>query len=441
MCPLYSSLKTRKPGMKSVVLSLALLPVLAGLSAIAQPPQQPPAVISQTPPIEDFQPATTNQQGKKFPAVNSERRVRARVVAPQAQSVMLDLAGIKYPLTKGDDGAWVGVSNPQDEGFHYYQIIVDGAQVPDPGSLFFYGASRWGSGIEIPAKDEDFYALKSVPHGQLREILFPSKTSSTPIRAYVYTPPDYDKNPSKRYPVLYLQHGAGEDETGWGNQGHAGLIMDNLIAEGKAKPFIIVMANGGGIGGPGGGPGRAPAIVLGGAAPSGPPPAAPPSAGPSAPAAAPGAPGARGPGGPGGRVFNFSVFEHLLLDELIPYVDANFRTIADQPHRAMAGLSMGGMQTRTITMAHLDKFAYIGIFSGGSIAPADIANVASFKKTEKLVFVSYGGRENGAAGKANVEALKQAGIDSVYYESPQTAHEWESWRRSLNQFAPLLFQK
>jgi enterochelin esterase family protein len=354
---------------------------------------------------------------------------------------MLDLAGIKYPLTKGDDGAWVGVSNPQDEGFHYYQIIVDGAQVPDPGSLFFYGASRWGSGIEIPAKDEDFYALKSVPHGQLREILFPSKTSSTPIRAYVYTPPDYDKNPSKRYPVLYLQHGAGEDETGWGNQGHAGLIMDNLIAEGKAKSFIIVMANGGGIGGPGGGPGRAPAIVLGGAAPSGPPPAAPPSAGPSAPAAAPGAPGARGPGGPGGRVFNFSAFEHLLLDELIPYVDANFRTIADQPHRAMAGLSMGGMQTRTITMAHLDKFAYIGIFSGGSIAPADIANVASFKKTEKLVFVSYGGRENGAAGKANVEALKQAGIDSVYYESPQTAHEWESWRRSLNQFAPLLFQK
>jgi enterochelin esterase family protein len=434
--------------MKTVVLSLALLPLLSGLSAIAQPPPQPPAVISQTPPVEDFQPATTNQQGKKFPAVNSERRVRARVVAPQAQSVMLDLAGIKYPLTKGDDGAWVGVSNPQDEGFHYYQIIVDGAQVPDPGSLFFYGASRWGSGIEIPAKDEDFYALKSVPHGQLREILFPSKTSPTPIRAYVYTPPDYDKNPSKRYPVLYLQHGAGEDETGWGNQGHAGLTMDNLIAEGKAKPLIIVMANGGGIGGPGGGPGRAPAIVLGGAAPSGPPPAASPSAGPGAPApapgAAPGAPGARGPagpGGPGGRGFNFSAFEHLLLDELIPYVDANFRTIADQPHRAMAGLSMGGMQTRTITMAHLDKFAYIGIFSGGSIAPADIANLASFKKTEKLVFVSYGGRENGAAGKTNVEALKQAGINSVYYESPQTAHEWESWRRSLNQFAPLLFQQ
>jgi enterochelin esterase family protein len=420
--------------MKILALSLAFLPLVPAVSANAQPPQQAPAAISQVPPAEDFQPATSNQQGKKFPAVNSERRVRARVVAPQAQSVMLDLAGIKYPLIKGDDGAWVGVSNPQDEGFHYYQIIVDGAQVPDPSSLFFYGASRWGSGIEIPAKDENFYALRSVPHGQLREILFPSKTSPTPVRAYVYTPPDYDKNPSKRYPVLYLQHGAGEDETGWGSQGHAGLIMDNLIAEGRAKPFIIVMANGGGIGPPGGGPGRAPAIVLGGAAPAGPPP----SAVAGAPTAAP---AQRGPVGPGGRVFNFSAFEHLLLDELIPYIDENFRTLADQSHRAMAGLSMGGMQTRSISMAHLDKFAYIGVFSGGSIAPADIANVASFKKTEKLVFVSYGSRENGATAKTNVEALKQAGINSVYYESPQTAHEWESWRRSLYQFAPLLFQQ
>ena len=436
--------------MKTVVLSLVCLASWGGVPVLAQPPQQPPAVISDAPPVEDFKPATTNQPGKKFPAVNSERRVRARVVAPQAQSVMLDLAGIKYPLTKGDDGAWVGVSNPQDEGFHYYQIIVDGAQVPDPGSLFFYGASRWGSGIEIPAKDEDFYALKSIPHGELREILFPSKTSPTPVRAYVYTPPDYDKNPTKRYPVLYLQHGAGEDETGWGNQGHAGLIMDNLIAEGKAKPFIIVMANGGGIGPPGGGPGRAPSIVLGGPANAGPPagaaaaPAgAPPSAPPPAAGAGPsGAPGARpgGPGGPGGRSFNFSAFEHLLLDELIPYVDANFRTIPDQPHRAMAGLSMGGMQTRMISMAHLDRFSYIGIFSGGSISPADVSAAPDFKKKVKLVFVSFGGRENGAAAKTNVEALKQSGINSVYYESPMTAHEWESWRRSLNQFAPLLFQ-
>ena len=353
--------------MKTAVLCLALLPALSAFPAIAQPPAPQPAAISQTPPAEDFKPATTNQQGKPYPAVNSERRVRARVVAPQAQSVSLDLGGIKYPLTKGEDGSWVGVSNPQDEGFHYYQIIVDGAQVPDPGSKFFYGASRWGSAVEIPAQDEDFYALKNVTHGQLREVLLPSKTTNATVRCFVYTPPDYDKNSSKRYPVLYLQHGAGEDETGWGSQGHAGLIMDNLIAAGKAKPFIIVMANGGGIGGPGRGP----------AAPNAAPGAGTPPAG-----------GPAGPGGPGGRVFNFSAFENHLLQDLVPYIDANFRTIADQPHRAMAGLSMGGMQTRAITMAHIDTLSHIGIFSGGSIAPSDISDIAAFKKKVKVVFVS-----------------------------------------------------
>ena len=178
--------------------------------------------------------------------------------------------------------------------------------------------------------------------------------------------------------------------------------MDNLIAAAKAKPFIVVMANSY-VPGTASGPGR-------------------------------GAPG-------GGRGFNFSAFEHLLLDDLIPYIDANFRTMVDQPHRAMAGLSMGGMQTRQITLANLEKFSHIGIFSGGSIAAADIANMAAFKKKVKVVFVSYGSRENSAAGKTNVEALKQAGVDSVFYESPQTAHEWLSWRRSLYQFVPLLFQK
>ena len=164
-------------------------------------------------------------------------------MAPEAQNVLLDIGAVRYPLTKGEDGAWVGVSNPQDEGFHYYQIVVDGAQVPDPGTLFFYGASRWGSGVEVPAKDQEFYAVKDVPHGQLRQALYYSKSAKATFRCFVYTPPDYEKNRSKRYPVLYLQHGGGEDETGWGSQGFTGLIMDNLIAAGKAKPFIIVMAN------------------------------------------------------------------------------------------------------------------------------------------------------------------------------------------------------
>src|ERR1035438_9779167 len=358
--------------MKTSVLTFAFLAVLAGIPAIAQPPQltpeaqaarqaqqaqktQPRLAAAPLPPVEDFKPSALNQQGKQYPEVNSERRVRARVVAPQAQSVLLDLGGVRYPMTKGADGAWIGSSAPQDEGFHYYQINVDGAQLPDPGSLFFYGASRWGSGLEVPAHDQDFYALKDVPHGHLQQVFYPSKTGNNAIvRCFVYTPPDYEKNRSKRYPVLYLQHGAGEDETGWGAQGFTGLIMDNLIAAGKAKPFIIVMANSY-VPGAANGPGR------------GAPPAAPPAVAAATQPGAP-APTGAGRGGPGGgRGFNFSAFEHPLLDDLIPYIDANSRTVADQPHRAMAGLSMGGMQTRMIAMAHLDKFSHIGIFSGGSI--------------------------------------------------------------------------
>jgi enterochelin esterase-like enzyme len=388
--------------MKNAILALGFL---AGLQAMAQTNQ---------PPVEDFKPSSLNQPGKQYPQVNSERRVRARVVAPQAQNVMLDIGAVKYPLTKGEDGAWIGESRPQDEGFHYYQIVVDGAQVPDPTSLYFYGASRWGSGVEVPAQDQDFYALKDVPHGQLRQTLYYSKSANANLRCFVYTPPDYEKDASKRYPVLYLQHGGGEDETGWGSQGHTGLIMDNLIADGKAKPFIIVMAN---SYIPGSGPGRAPAR-----------------------AANTNGPASRGVSGPGGRRFDFSAFERVLIDDLIPFVDANYRTLDDQANRGMAGLSMGGMQTRGISLANLDKFSHIGIFSGGSIAVTNIADMARFKEKVKLVFVSYGSRENGAAGKAHVEALKQAGINSVFYESPNTAHEWLTWRRSLYQFAPLLFK-
>jgi len=184
------------------------------------------------PPVEDFKPSSLNQPGKQYPQVNSERRVRARVIAPQAQSVTFDfLGGTKYPLTKDEDGAWVGVTRPQDEGFHYYQLVIDGAQVPDPGSLYFYGGNRWGSGLEVPAHDQDIYALKDVPHGDLRQALYYSKSAEAALRCFVYTPPDYEKDQSRRYPVLYLQHGGGEDENGWGSQGHAGLIMDNLIAE------------------------------------------------------------------------------------------------------------------------------------------------------------------------------------------------------------------
>ena len=255
-----------------------------------------------------------------------------------------------------------------------------------------------GSGIEVPAHDADFYALKNVPHGNLQGVLLYSKTANAVTHCFVYTPPDYATNKTKRYPVLYLQHGAGEDENGWGAQGHAGLIMDNLIAAGKAKPFIIVIANSYSVPSPGRGaaPGGAPAAVMGGVAAIGAPGRGP------APAGAPGAAapaGAAGRGGPGGgRGMSFGPFENYLVGDLIPYIDANFRTIADQSHRAMAGLSMGGMQTKSITLEHLDTFAYIGIFSGGTIAPTDIKDMAAFKKKVKVVFMSYGSREAGSPG-------------------------------------------
>jgi enterochelin esterase-like enzyme len=411
--------KGRSIVVKAAWISLALLPILAGQIALAQtekpkdpPAKDPPAADA---PKDDFKPATTNQGGKQYPQVNSERRIRFRVVAPDAKSVKVpEWGGIT--LTKGEDGAWYGTSRPIDEGFHYYRINIDGADVPDPGSKMFYGASRMGSAIEIPAKDEDVYALKNVPHGQLREVLYYSKSTEKTRRCYVYTPPDYDKDTSKKYPVLYLQHGAGEDETGWGNQGHANLIMDNLIAAGKAKPFIIVMDNGGGnfFGGKPGGPGGKPGDK----------------------------PGGGKPGGGGG--FNFTGFAKIMTEELIPYIDSNYRTLSDQPHRAMAGLSMGGMQTKQITLANLDKFSHIGLFSGGSIAADDpaLTDADAFKKKVKILFVSYGSREERGAttAKTNHDALEKKDIKNTYYESPDTAHEWQTWRRSLYQLAPLLFR-
>lgn len=352
-----------------------------------------------------FKPSSANQAGHEYPQVNSEGRVRARIEAPEAHSVMLDIGGVKYPMTKGDAGVWTGDSNPQDEGFHYYQLVIDGAFVPDPGSLYFYGAGRWGSGVEVPAKDQDFYALKNVPHGRVSENLYFSEINNTTRRCFVYTPPGYDQESSKRYPVLYLQHGGGENETGWSSQGKAGLIMDNLIAEGKATPFIIVMDNGSWTMSKG-----------------------------------------RRDGGTWPPEGWADGFQKTLLEEIIPMIDAQYRTLADQAHRGMAGLSMGGMQTNIIGMENPDVFSLIGIFSGGTVGdPATahdgvMADADAFNRKVKLIFQSCGSREHPDAVRANHEQLKAAGINSVCYVSPDTAHEWQTWRRSFYQFAQLAFK-
>jgi enterochelin esterase-like enzyme len=384
-----------------------------------------PLCLAQTnePIVEDFKPSTLNQPGQQYPQVNSQRRARYRITAPEAQSIS---AG-RTKLTKGEGGVWAGTSQPMDEGFHYYHLTVDGGTFNDPGTLSFYGSTRWESGIEIPAHDQDFYSLKDVAHGRVQQVLFASKLTNTVIArpAYVYTPPDYDKDITKRYPVLYLQHGWGENEYAWWNQGRANLIMDNLIAEGKTKPFIIVMTYGLTNEGPGPG-GRRP----GGGT----------NTNAVATASSTNAPG-RGARG-GGNPFSgaAAVFEKVLVGELIPYIDANFRTLTDQPNRGMAGLSMGGMETKFITLKNLDKFSHIGLFSGGVISTNDVSNTPGFREKVKVVFASCGSRENPGNIKGNHEALDSIGVKNTAYVSPDTAHEFQTWRRSLYQFAPLLFR-
>lgn len=414
---------------------------VTSLTAWAQfgAPRQNPTVPSVTENVvEDFKPATTNQENKQFPAVNSQRMVRAQISAPQATFVGLDIAGKIYQMTKDENGVWTGTSEPQDEGFHYYQLNIDGASVPDPGSKYYYGASRWGSGIDIPAQDEDFYTVKNVPQGSINEVYYWSTVQGKMRHGYVYLPNEYYTNPTKKFPVLYLQHGMGENETGWSAQGKTGIIMDNLIAAGKATPFIIYMDNGLDTRRPGD---PDPAQMRRMGPPQGPRPQGAPQGGPQ---------GTRPQGGrPGGfgRGFgNFAeAFQQILLKDIIPMVEKNYRVIADTEHRAMAGLSMGGMQTHAITLANPTTFAYVGMFSGGTFNTEELKDAADFKKTNKVLFMSAGGREtrmaegDGSVGKA-AEDLKKMGINAHSYVSPETAHEWQTWRRSLYQFAQLLFK-
>ena len=230
--------------MKQIILSLMALSCLTASAQFGAPRENPtvPSVVTGV--VEDFKPATTNQGGKQYPMVNSQRMVRAQIKAPKATFVGLDIAGKIYEMTKDENGVWTGTSEPQDEGFHYYQLNIDGASVPDPGSLYYYGASRWGSGIDVPAADEEFYTVKNVPQGSINEVYYWSEVTEKMRHGYIYLPAEYYKNPTKKFPVLYLQHGMGENETGWSAQGKTGIIMDNLIAAGKAVPFIIFMDNG-----------------------------------------------------------------------------------------------------------------------------------------------------------------------------------------------------
>lgn len=346
---------------------------------------------------EDFVSTPNVQLGSNYPMVNSERRVRVAVVAPYALSVKLDICGVQYPLQRRGLRTWVGESDPLDEGFHYYQLQIDGASVPDPSSEYYYGSGRWGSGVDIPSSDQDFYAVKNVPQGQLRSTYYWSEVRQEMRHIIVYTPAEYDRNPSKRYPVLYLLPGGAENEYSWARQGHLAQILDNLMAGGEAEPFLAVVDNCQGV-----------------------------------------------------KPWDWiEDYDEVLAGDLMPMIDSTFRTLPDAAHRAMAGLSYGGYQTKLTALAHPELFDSIGLFSGGTITVAEAAEHPGFIKDDRLVFISFGskeidnptfGIEEGTDPHLQTEELRASGVNAVYYLSPETHHEWHCWRRSMYQFAKLLFK-
>ena len=375
----------------------------------------------------DFKPATTNVWGAEYPRVDSAGRVEVRLKAPEASKVRLNFwSGPKVDMTKQADGFWTVRTEPLAPGLHYYTLIVDGVEMSDLGSRAFFGGSKYASAVEVPEPGVDYYDIRDVPHGQVREVWYDSKVTGTWRHALVYLPPGYDAQPSTRYPVLYLQHGGGEDETGWIRQGRANFILDNLVAAGSCKPMIVVMAYGYARRA-----GYVPPDLTG-----------------------------KSFGSPEMRQAMQDMaqaFEDDVTQVLIPFVDATYRTIADRDHRGMAGLSMGGMQTYQITLKHLDLFSYIGGFSGagglqmiGNQKPdwktaydGVFADPAAFAKKVHLLWLGVGTNEPEMMreGIRRFHAsLTEAGIEHVYYESPGTDHEWQTWRRDLKDFAPRLFQ-
>lgn len=357
---------------------------------------------------QDAVPAPSNVRGSRFPAVDAEGRVAFRLKAPEAKTVEVRGRGAlwgekPFPLAKDQDGVWSGTSAPAEPGFYYYDLLVDGVAVNDPGSETFFGWGRQTSGLEIPDRSLDFYDVKAVPHGEVRIRTYASKTTGTPRRVFVYTPPDYDRGAETRYPVLYLQHGSGESERAWTAQGRAQVILDNLIAAGRARPMIAVMEQGY-----------------------------------ATQAGAPAAEGARGN----------EAFEELVVADLVPMIDATYRTIATRESRAIAGLSMGGGQAIRIGLGHPDLFASVAAMSGGvagrtgtadGIAKA-LADAQGFNARTHLLWIGFGRQDGGyARGKETHEALEKAGVKHLWFETPG-AHEWQVWRKSLHDLAPRLFR-
>jgi enterochelin esterase-like enzyme len=362
---------------------------------------------------DEAKPASTNVGNSGYPRVGPDQRILFRFKAPDANKVQVFTnyglgAGGPWDMKMGDDGFWTLTSPPVLPGLHYYELIVDGARVNDPASDTFFGTGKPTSAIEIPEKGVDFYHAKDVPHGEVRSRWYTSKVTGQTRHIIVYTPPGYDADPKSRYPVLYLQHGGGEDETGWSRQGRMNFILDNLIADKKAVPMIVVMEKGYAT-----------------------------RAGASAE--------------PKGKGFNFGAVEDVFLKDLVPMIDATYRTIADREHRAIAGLSMGAAQAMQIGMTHLDTFSAVAAFSGaGKVDPKTayggvFADAAAFDKKVNLLYLHSGtvGLDAGIhkGSKALYEMLQKNGSKNVVFRDLEgQGHEWQTWRYAFHDFAPRLFQ-
>lgn len=428
--------------MRHTFFIILLTTLLVSSTCLAERLEMPLApVASENAPAFEAHPSPYNLPGVQYPRIEADSRVTFQFRAPDAKKVQLALVvpgqnslnPLPFDMVKGENGVWTYTTpEPQGPGYHNYWMIVDGATVLDPGTNAYIGYSHMCNGYEIPEPGVTYYDMKDVPHGHIMIKNYYAKTSESWRRIFVYTPPEYDKNPTKRYPVLYLQHGGGEDERVWFEMGRTNLILDNLLAEDKIKPFIVVMETSA-VGGPGGRRGGFPGM---------------------------------GGGSRGGA------YGQLMVNDLIPYIDSTFRTLKDQPNRAMAGLSMGGMQTSAVTMPNLDTFSHIGLFSGGAageggfaggafgfgnrgggnsqeldlqrIYNGAMADPAEFNKKVKVLFMTYGTEpplENPEGLKKHQEKLIKAGITNSYvYISPGTSHEWQTWRRSLYIFAQMIFK-
>ena len=350
--------------------------------------------------------AETTVPGNEFPKVDKDRRAYFYLHAPEANKVVLDICSKKYEMQRDGKGGWMAVTDPLVVGFHYYFMNIDGVNFIDPSTETFFGCNREAGGIEIPEGDEGNYyrPQQGVAHGQVRSIYYYAKSTNEWRHALVYTPAEYEKG-KKKYPVLYLQHGMGEDETGWSKQGHMQHIMDNAIANGEAVPMIVVMESG---------------DVK--------------------------APFRGGDNRQGFSSYGASFYK-VMINDLIPYIDANFRTKTDRDHRAMAGLSWGGHQTFDLVMNNMDKFSYMGAFSGAIFGldaktayDGKFANGDEFNKKIHYLFLSCGSEENFGTEKL-AESLRDCGVKVDFQVSPGTHHEWLTWRRGLKQFIPHLFKK